>query len=75
VLVSTDEAGVLEPVPGVTVTFAGQHAVTGSGGATSLTVRLPRAGRYRLVASRAGCNQAVAVVRVATVKRVSRHRR
>jgi hypothetical protein len=63
VLVRTDEGGVLDPVPGAALTFAGRHAVTNSAGQETFTVRLPRTGRYRLSAARAGCNGAVTLLR------------
>ena len=65
VLVRTLEGTALVPVPGVTVSFAGRRVLTDASGHATLPVRITHAGRYRLIAARAGCNRAVARLRVA----------
>lgn len=58
VLVRTREGQALVPVPGVTVTIAGQRVKTGHSGRATLRVRLRGGHRYTLRARRAGCNPA-----------------
>jgi triacylglycerol esterase/lipase EstA (alpha/beta hydrolase family) len=69
VLVRVAEGGVLVPVPRVTVTFAGRRVLTNASGRATLPIRVRRAGRYRLIASRTGCNRAVKRLRVAAHRR------
>jgi hypothetical protein len=63
-LVRAAEGGALVPVPGVTVTLAGKRSTTSAAGYATITIHPARAGRYRLTATRAGCNSASAVLRV-----------
>jgi triacylglycerol esterase/lipase EstA (alpha/beta hydrolase family) len=73
VLVRVAEGAVLVPVPGVTVTFAGRRVLTDASGHATLPIGVARAGRYRLVASRTGCNSAVK--RLTVARRAGRRRR
>ena len=52
------------PVSGATVRLAGRRARTGTTGRAVLSVPLPRAGRYRVRAERAGLRTAGALLRV-----------
>jgi hypothetical protein len=63
VLVRVDEGGVLVPVPGVALAFAGRHELTDGDGDATFLVRLSHPGPYRLSASRRGCNSASTVLR------------
>jgi hypothetical protein len=60
VLVRTLEGDELVPVPDVSVKVGRRHAVTGARGRAKLTVRPWR--RYRLIATRPGCNPAVRTI-------------
>jgi pimeloyl-ACP methyl ester carboxylesterase len=48
----------LQPVPQVTVTVAGEKGTTNAGGNVTLTLPARTTRRYRITASRAGCNPA-----------------
>jgi pimeloyl-ACP methyl ester carboxylesterase len=62
VRVRTLEGDMLVPVPGVTITLAGHHVKTGPHGLATLRVRLESHRTYRIRATRAGCNPAVAKI-------------
>jgi hypothetical protein len=64
VLVRTLEGDALVPVPNVTVSLAGHRVLTGPGGLATLNVKLKRAGAYRLIAARQGCNSATKRLRL-----------
>jgi pimeloyl-ACP methyl ester carboxylesterase len=64
VLVRTLEGNALVPVPGATVSLAGRRVLTGPGGRATLTMKLKRAGAYRLTAARQGCNSATKRLRL-----------
>jgi hypothetical protein len=53
------------PVPGAVVRAAGRWARTGAGGTARMTVRLPRSGHLRVIATRSDLRAAVVTVRAA----------
>lgn len=59
------EGTALVAVRRVTVSFAGRRVLTDASGRATLSIRVARAGRYRLLASMTGCNRAVEWLRVA----------
>jgi pimeloyl-ACP methyl ester carboxylesterase len=62
VVVGTPEGDHSVRVPGVTVHIAGRHAVTSTTGRAKLTITLRRGHRYRLIATRPGCNPAIQAI-------------
>lgn len=64
ILVRTREGSERQPVPGVTVTLAGHRTLTGSAGTASLKVLLTPERKYRLSATRAGCDGARKTIRL-----------
>jgi hypothetical protein len=62
--VLTLEGGVLAPVPGVKIRVAERSAITNRNGNAKLYLRASRRRRYRLVATRAGCNTAHRTVQI-----------
>jgi pimeloyl-ACP methyl ester carboxylesterase len=64
VRIRTDAGGVLVPVAGVTAALNRYRATTGADGEATIVIRLPHPGRYRLTATRLGCNPALAIIRV-----------
>ena len=53
------------PVPGAVVRAAGRWVRTGAAGTARMTLRLPRSGRLRVIATRADLRAAVVTLRAA----------